>query len=250
MAQTIRFSSDEFRSLMGVFNFLKDTCDDITIKDGYIHQYNNKKTIVFDIDLNQFFKGSTIYISDLTKHFNLLNMFAVSNNEVILKIDDKKYTWIDKKSKVEVLIPEDDQLRPSYSNPDSSIMKNIKSTEKKIFNTIMDRTILDRITQSSKTLEAENVTLSVVEDTAKFIIIPSEAISTKMEVHAVEELIDESYNCSAKFDIRSFFMKTEELKITLYKNKAHESAFTLYYEAEIDKIPITMWILTRYVSDN
>lgn len=250
MAQSIKFSSDEFRSLMAVFNMLKDNCHDITIKDGYIHQMNDKKTILYDIDLNSFFNGSTIFISDLLKQFSLLNMFAISNNEVILKIDDKKYYWIDKKSKIEVIIPEESSLRPAYMNPNAKNIQNIKSATKKIFDTIMDRTILDRINQSSRALESENICLSVEEDTAKFIIIPSDMlVSTKMEVHSVDELNDENFNCSANFDIKSFLIKTEELNLTLYKNNSFENAFTLFYKAEIENIPVSMWVLSRYTNN-
>ena len=252
MATTIKFSSDEYRSLMAVFNILKENCDDITIYNGKIHQLSNSKTMIYDIDLTKYFKNSTIYINSIKKHFSLLNMFAISNNEVMLRIDDKKYVWLDKKSKIECIIPEPSTLNPAYMDETSKRSQDTKSMGSKIFETVLDRTIIDRISQASsnKALESKIVTLNVEEDNAKFIIIPQDLLAcTKLEVHSVDELNDESFNCSTQYDINTFILKTEELKISLYKNKVIETGFTAIYNCDIEGINFTMWSLTNYVSN-
>ena len=75
MATVIKFSADEYKSLMAIFNILKENCDDITIYNGKIHQLSNSKTMIYDIDLSNFFKNSTVYINSIKKHYSLFNMF-------------------------------------------------------------------------------------------------------------------------------------------------------------------------------
>ena len=249
MATNLKFSADQYRSIMSVFNMLKDPCRDLTIQNGRIHQLSGSKTLLYDIDLTKFFNTQSLYIANLKQQHVLLNMFALSNNEVMLKIDTTKYTWMDKKSKIECTIPEPGNLQPSWLDPTKDRSINTKSLGTKIFETVMDRTVLDRIFQSSKALEANTITVSVKDDTAKFVIIPGDMLaSTKLEVHEVNDLNDESFSLDSQYDISSFIMKTEELKLSLHKNAVLSEGLTLKFEAVVDGVNVVLWSATKFVS--
>lgn len=249
MATNLKFSADQYRSVMSIFNMLRESARDLTIQNGRIHQLSSSKTLLYDIDLSSYFNTQSIYIANLKQQHTLLNMFALSNNEVMLKIDTNKYTWMDKKSKIECTIPEPGNLQPSWLDPTKDRSINTKSLGTKIFETVMDRTVLDRIFQSSKALEANTITLTVKEDVAKFIIIPGDMLaSTKLEVHEVNDMSDESFSVDSQYDISSFIMKTEELKLSLHKNAALSEGLTLKFEAIVDGVNVVIWSATKFIS--
>lgn len=246
----LNFSSNQYKSIMAIFSLIKDSCTDLTISNGRIHQLSESKLMLFDIDMTKYFNQNSIYMNNIKQQHSLLNLYALDNNEVQLFLD-KKYIWADKQSKLECTIPEPTTLKPAFLDPDNSRAKDSKSLGAKIFETKMDRSVLRRIAQAAKTLEAKSVVLSIKEDEAKFIMMPKDMnVSTKFEVHTVDEVLDDSLNCDAQYDINSFLLQTEELKLTLYKNTINSSASTLIYEAEIEGIPVKLWAAIKYTNNN
>lgn len=249
MPASIKFSSNQYKSFMAILSTLKNSCTDLTIEKGKIHQLSETKTLLYDIDLTKYFQTNTVYMNNIDKQFSMLNMYALDNHEVNLVFNKNKYSWVDKKSVIEYLIPDPSNLNPKHLDPEQTRSKDIKAMGNKIFETTFDRTLLRRISQASKILESKVVALSINNDVAKFIMIPGDLVaSTKFEIHKVDELNDESYICSTEYDINSFLLPTEEIKLSLYKNSAKESAFIMLFEAVIEEIPIKIWSATRYVS--
>lgn len=251
MSVSLKFSADQFRGIMAVMSMIKDTCDDLTIKEGKIHQHNNSKSIIYDIDLTEYFNESTLYINNIRQTQSLLSMFVLSNSEVRLKLDDLKYIWMDPKSKLESTIPHPDVLKNSWLAPTNTQSVNKKNITTKIFETTFDRTLLNRISQGAKTLECKKIILSIREDVAYFKMIPNDLSATTIfEIHEIDELFDEQYNCDIQYDIQSFLIATEELKMILYKNPLSASTFTMKFDAELEKVNVTMWAATNSVAAN
>ena len=251
MPASLRFSADQFKAFMAILSTLKASCEDLTIDKGKIHQLSNTK-ILYDIDLSKFFSNNTIYMNNIEKQFAMLNMFSLDNHEVNLIFNKNKYSWADKKSVIEYLIPEPSNLNPKFLDPDQTRAKDIKSVGTKIFETNLDRMLLRRISQASKALECKKIALNITNDTAKFIMIPGDLVaSTKFELHKVDDMADESFNCSTEYDINSFMLPTENIKLTLYKNTSKDSAFVMLFEANIESaIDVNLWAATRYVANN
>lgn len=250
MPVSMNFSADQFRSIMSLFSYLKDSCQDLTIQEGKVHQLNKPRTLLFDIDLTKYFGNSTVYINNIKQQHALLSLFALDNNEVRLHFEKGKYVWLDPQSKITYLIPDTSMLDPKYLDPENVTSTNAKAIESKVFETVMDRTVLKRIEKASKTLESAVVTLKIDGDNASFILIPSDLVSeTKFDVHSVDNLSVNTYYCDTRYEVNSFILATEELKLTLYKNSKYSSVFTMKYEALLDKIPITVWAATKY-TDN
>jgi hypothetical protein len=232
MAVTLKFSADQYRGLVAIFAMIKETCEDLTI-----HQFNDSKTILYDIDLTEYFNESTVYINNIKQTHDLLKLFALTNSEVRLKLDTNKYIWMDSKSKLESTIPQMEALKNPFLDPDQQRAQNTKNKTTKVFNSSLDRTILDRIDKASKTMESKKIILTLNEDSGKFVIIPSDInTTTKFEVHEVDELIDESFRCDIQYDINSFLIQTEELNLNLFKNPLKASTFTMMFDAEVEGI--------------
>lgn len=251
MPASINFSGDQFRSFMSLMSYMKDSCQDLSIYEGKVHQLNKPRTLLFDIDLTKYFGKNTVYINNIKQQHSLLSLFAVDNNEVKLFFEKGKYVWIDSQSKITYLVPDISMLDPKYLDPENATATNAKAIDLKVFETVMDRTVLKRIGSAAKSLESAVVTLKIDGDHASFVMIPSDLVSeTKFEVHTIDSLSNDSYYCDTRYEVSSFLLATEELKLTLYKNSKYNGVFTMKYEAELDKTPITVWAATKYTVNN
>ena len=55
MPNSLQFSSDQFRSLMTLFQYISNNSQDLTIKEAKVHQITSSQTLLFDIDLTKYF---------------------------------------------------------------------------------------------------------------------------------------------------------------------------------------------------
>ncbi len=81
---TINLTAAEYNDLLRCLTNLKEVCNDIDIRDGFIRQRSNDKTSVFEIDMTPVLPGVTMAISDIKRKLDLLKTF--SGQEVALEI--------------------------------------------------------------------------------------------------------------------------------------------------------------------
>jgi len=86
MATTLNLNAAEFNDFLRCLANLKEVCNDVDIRDGFIRQRSNDKTSVFEIDMTPVLPGISIAISDIKRKLDLLKTFA--GQDVSLEIVD------------------------------------------------------------------------------------------------------------------------------------------------------------------
>jgi hypothetical protein len=83
---TQQLSAEEFNDFLRCLTNLKEVCNDIDVRDGFLRQRSNDKTSVFEVDMTPILPGITMAISDIKRKLDLLKTFA--GQDVTLEIVD------------------------------------------------------------------------------------------------------------------------------------------------------------------
>lgn len=86
MATTLNLNAAEFNDFLRCLTNLKEVCNDVDIRDGFIRQRSNDKTSVFEIDMTPVLPGIDIAISDIKRKLDLLKTFA--GQDITLELND------------------------------------------------------------------------------------------------------------------------------------------------------------------
>lgn len=86
MSTTLNLNAAQYNDFLRCLINLKEVCNDVDIRDGFIRQRSNDKTSVFEIDMTPVLPGITMAISDIKRKLDLLKTFA--GQEVILELVD------------------------------------------------------------------------------------------------------------------------------------------------------------------
>ena len=86
MATTLNLNTAEFNDFLRCLTNLKEVCNDVDIREGFLRQRSNDKTSVFEIDMTPILPGVSMAISDIKRKLDLLKTFA--GQDVTLEIVD------------------------------------------------------------------------------------------------------------------------------------------------------------------
>ena len=107
---TINLNADEYDSFLKCLVELKDICDDVDIREGYIRQRCNSHTTVFEINLNPIIGEINIPLSDLKQKIDILKLF--SGRETVIEVNDEEFSFSDEISSIK------------FKNPSLEFMNN------------------------------------------------------------------------------------------------------------------------------
>lgn len=240
----INFSQDQYATFINILDLLKENCGDVTITEGKILQENNPKTILYDIDLTSILGKETIYIDGLKSKYDLLNIFKNQNCKVILDTEnDKKYIYTDGISKIEFPIPLPSNMNPKPLQKNSTRATTLTTlSETKIFEFELNRMILDRINTSLRSLNSNDVVVTLKNDEATMSVFfegSNTAIVNKFLT--ISDINNCGYEGVIRFPKSPFLLGSEKEKIYLYVNKKEETKMTMKFEAKINDIDIYIW---------
>jgi hypothetical protein len=86
MSTTLDLGVEKFNDFLRCLTNLKEVCNDIDVRGGFLRQRSNDKTSVFEIDMTPVFPDIDMAISDIKRKLDLLKTFA--GQEVTLEIVD------------------------------------------------------------------------------------------------------------------------------------------------------------------
>ena len=86
MSQTIVLETEEYNDFLRCLINLREICNDVDIRGGYIRQRSNDLTSIFEMDLTSLIGDSQIPITNLKKKLDLLKTF--SGQSVTIEIEE------------------------------------------------------------------------------------------------------------------------------------------------------------------
>lgn len=160
---------EKFAAFMDVLNILKISCNNVVITDGMIRQFSNNKSCVVEMNLtNLLDSDANLIIGGINKKCELLEPFRKQNVDVVLKIDEDKYRFMDNRSKLEFTHHLASSVKEDKYFSEEELSGILKIHGDPIFNITMDRPILDRLDAYQKSLSANRLYLDFQKDKAKF----------------------------------------------------------------------------------
>lgn len=105
----IELSGEKFNDFIRCLTNLKDKCNDVDIKDGFIRQRSNDLTSVFEMDLTSLIETATIPLSNIKNKLELFKTFV--GQDIVIDIvegateDESYYTVADTISSIKFNFP-------------------------------------------------------------------------------------------------------------------------------------------------
>ncbi len=136
MSTNLTLGAEDYNDFLRCLVNLKEECNDIDIREGFIRQRSNDKTSIFQIDMTPILTDISMSISDVKKKLDLLKIFAgqevnieinnegndyfsISDQYSSLKFISPAYEFIDNK-----FMPEDEITAIFKLNEDDLILEH------------------------------------------------------------------------------------------------------------------------------
>jgi hypothetical protein len=91
--RSISLDAQKFGQLIQCLAIIKDLCNDVDLRDGFIRQRSNDRAVIFEMDLTPLISDVSIPITNLKQKFDLFKMY--SDEAVTFTITDSKFSIAD-----------------------------------------------------------------------------------------------------------------------------------------------------------
>jgi hypothetical protein len=103
MENQVNLDTTKYDEFLRVLLILKDICNDVDIRDGFIRQRSNDSATVFEIDLTSIISNMNLPISELKNKLDIFKCF--SGEEVSISTNDDCFTIADQYSMLKIKNP-------------------------------------------------------------------------------------------------------------------------------------------------
>lgn len=105
----IEFDSEDFNTLLRCLTNLKEICNDVDIRNGWIRQRTNDLTSVFEMNLSSLISDASIPIAGLKKKLDILKTFSGQDVTIEINIGETEsesyYIISDEQSSIKFMFP-------------------------------------------------------------------------------------------------------------------------------------------------
>lgn len=154
----VNLDAETFDEFIRCLSVLKDSCNDVDIKNGVVRQRSNDRAVIFELDLNSIISDLSMPISNLRQKFDLFKMF--SGHDVSIEVDEKSYKVFDTFSKVSFLNPKEEYMDNKYI-PEEELSNIFELFEEDMLMQVeIASTISERLSIISKSFNVNSVKVS------------------------------------------------------------------------------------------
>ena len=258
----IELNKEKFATLINVLQIIKmPTCQDVDINNGIIRQYNETKNIMINIDLTNILGNSTnLKMSGIEQKFNMLEPFRNQNVDVIAQVTENTYAFMDNISRLSYHQGLKEYMSNSFITDEK--YNNSVSCGKRVFEKVIGKAILQRISIYSKALVSEVIKIKFDKTKAHFELTPKDGASPAIaSVFTIEDELEETNLVGkAVLPIDPFLFclggGITELKIEMFHKKgknATDNEYLIKISGKLiisgsdDEVPINIWLRTILV---
>lgn len=143
MENQVNLDATKYDELLRCLLILKDICNDVDIRDGFIRQRTNDSATVFEVDLTSIIGTMNLPISLLKEKLDIFKCF--SGQEVSIIAEDKHFVISDQYSLLKIKYPLLEYLDNKYISPEELSRVIVTNPEDMILSTQISKTISDRM---------------------------------------------------------------------------------------------------------
>lgn len=195
-----KLNAEKFGNFMRCISILKETCNDLDIKEGFIRQRTNAYSCVFELDLNPLIGCIDLPIACLKQKIDILKTFNKCDVDII--VNGQSFSFIDPYSKI------------TFDNPNPNFMDN-KYISSEEYNTMIqlnpedlimkcniEKIITDRIKKISQAFDINNIKVIFKDNKAS---LTSTSQSKDQEAEFLKDInIHKDLDCNVNIVIIPF----------------------------------------------
>lgn len=238
-------TAEKFGSLMRCMSTLKDTCNDVDIKDGFIRQRTNTFSCVFELDLNPLIGNINLPIACLKQKIDILKTFNKCDVNVI--VNEKSFSFIDSYSKITFDNPNPKFMDNKYINHEEYNTMIQLNPEDLIMRCDIDKVITDRIKKISQAFDINNVKITFKDNKASLI---STSQSKDQEAEFLKDIeIHRDLDCNANIVITPFVIDHDG-PITISVYEIDDDSCICMFEMKIADVDISIATKSPLLEDD
>jgi hypothetical protein len=143
MENQVNLDSAKYEEFLRVLLILKDICNDVDIREGFIRQRTNDCATVFEVDLTSIISNMNLPISELKNKLDIFKCF--SGEEVSISTTDDCFIIADQYSMLKIKNPILEFMDNKFINQDELSRVVITNQEDLILSTQISKRISDRM---------------------------------------------------------------------------------------------------------
>lgn len=166
----IEFDSEDFNTFLRCLMNLKEICNDVDIRNGWIRQRTNDLTSVFEMDLTSLITDAAIPITNLKKKLDLLKTFA--GQDVAIEIhegeteSDSYFIISDEQSSIKFLFPALEFMDNKFMSEDERDNIFLLDEDELILHNELSTVISERIRIITDNFNTQSLQVKFSGDTA------------------------------------------------------------------------------------
>jgi hypothetical protein len=169
----IELDAEDFNSLLRCMTNLRDHCNDVDIRGGFVRQRSNDVTSVFEFDLTSIIGDISLPISDLKQKLDLLKIFAGQDVEIEVEEGEDEsssfFTISDEMSSIKFMFPTLQFMDNKFmTNQELESIFNLDDDDL-FLSTEMTKVITDRIRVISENFNIKAIQVKFDEDKASVV---------------------------------------------------------------------------------
>jgi hypothetical protein len=155
MENQVSLDSTQYDDLLRCLLILKDICNDVDIREGFIRQRTNDSATVFEVDLNPLISNLSLPITELKTKLEMFKMFT--GQEVTISTTDDSFIISDQYSLLKIKYPLLTFMDNKYISLEELSRVIVTNQEDLIITTQISKNISDRIKITSSTFHINSV---------------------------------------------------------------------------------------------
>lgn len=229
MSFQLRLSGEEYNDFLRCLTNLKEICNDVDIKGGFVRQRSNDKSSVLEFDMTSILTTVNMSISDLKKKWDLLKTF--SGQEVVFDIEEEtedlpgNFTISDNMSSLKFISPTSRFIDNKYMTEEELSSVFITNPEEMIIDYEFSNIIVDRIRVVTGIFEAKAIQVNFNGETASITSVTQakDQFARFVENITTNMILD---NCSLNLTTIPFTIEHDtEVKFQMYKDTTQDISY-------------------------
>jgi hypothetical protein len=161
MSTTVSLNVEEYNDFLRCLINLKEVCNDVDIRDGFLRQRSNDKTSIFEVDMSAILPGVNMAIPDIKRKLDLLKTFAGQDMEIEIEEGEAgHFIFRDSVSTIKFMAPILDYIDNSFMSEEELNSIFVMNDEDLILEYDLSSMITERIKITTATFSAEAIQVS------------------------------------------------------------------------------------------
>lgn len=207
-----KMNVEDFAALIKCLSILKDICNDVDIRGGYIRQKINSRASLFELDLNPLIGNIDLPIISIKTKLDILKPFLKC--ETTIRIERKKYSFYDDNLSVEFEIPVLNYLDNQYMDDEEYDKLMELNPEDLILTIDLDKKTTDRIKKIAHNFNETTVKM-ILENGKAYIMVSSDSKNKAKFLKEIDIRMD--INTCINIDLTPFTIEhDDDINISVY----------------------------------